>query len=152
MLAGVGVVQRLVRGGRDVVARIGRERDRGALRFVALDGEEVVGYSAVVPGVGWSSQWVKRGVLLIGWTVGVGIVDPPDSTYSACEQSFVVCRMDAHDVPWCSDAITLARVTKCVEGDTGLDDAPSAPSWAPDGRTFRIEGRRFRIEAGGWDK
>jgi len=102
--------------------------------------------------IGWLGHWAKKGTLLIGWTVGVGVLDPPESTYAACEHDFVVCRMDPDDVPWCSDAVTLARTARCVEDEADLDEDLSAPTWAPDGSAFRIEGRRFRIDASRWKK
>jgi hypothetical protein len=102
--------------------------------------------------IGWLSHWAKSGTLLLGWNVGVGVLDPPESTFSACEQYLVVCRMDAHDVPWCSDAVRLARAAECVEDGPGLEQELPDPTWDRDGRAFQILGRRFRVESPGWNK
>lgn len=86
-------------------------------------------------------------LLLVTWSSGTGVIDPPDSTYVPCEEAFVACAMDRRGEPRCSDPVRVVRIRHCGEAagqDEAEDKVPDAQLSA-DGATFQLEGRRFRV-------
>jgi len=86
-------------------------------------------------------------LLLVKWSSGTGVIDPPDSTYVPCEESFLACAIDRRGEPRCSDPVRIVRIRDCGEGagqDQAEDKVPDA-HLSEDGATFQLEGRRFRV-------
>lgn len=86
-------------------------------------------------------------LLLVKWSSGTGVIDPPDSTYVACEESFVACAIDRRGEPRCSDPVRVGRIRNCGEAagqDQAEDKVPDA-HLSEDGATFQLEGLRFRV-------
>jgi len=82
-------------------------------------------------------------MVLVTWSWGMGVIDPPDSSYTACEHRFVLCALDA-EIPRCSASITAARAKQCDPDRMGdlRDEVPDARV-LPDGQTFEIYGRLY---------
>jgi hypothetical protein len=97
--------------------------------------------------VGKMTHREMNGTLIVGWNLGRGGFDSPEGTFRACEHVLVACRLDAHDVPWCSDAFTLEGGHPCSEkSQASLVEELPEPVWAAGGSAFRIAGRGFRVE------
>jgi hypothetical protein len=95
----------------------------------------------------YSSHQLLGKLLLVKWSSGTGVIDPPDSTYVACEESFLACAIDRRGEPRCSDPVRLVRIRNCGEAagqDQAQDRLPDA-HLSEDGATFQLEGHRFRV-------
>ena len=86
-------------------------------------------------------------ILLVKWSSGTGVIDPPDSTYVACEEAFVACALDRRGEPRCSDPVRLVRIKRCGDaaGQDQAEDKVANARLSEDGATFQLEGRRFRV-------
>jgi len=81
-------------------------------------------------------------LVLVTWSWGKGVIDPPDSSYAPCVHRFVVCALDA-EVPACSAAVT-AKSRRCDSDQVHAlgEEVPEARV-LPDGQTFEIYGRVY---------
>ena len=86
-------------------------------------------------------------LLLVKWSSGTGVIDPPDSTYVACEESFLACAIDRRGEPRCSNPVRLVRIKNCGEaaGQQQAEDRVPDAHLSEDGATFQLEGLRFRV-------
>jgi hypothetical protein len=93
-------------------------------------------------------SWQLLGkLLLVKWSSGTGVIDPPDSAYTPCEEAFMACAMGRRGEPLCSDPVRLVKVRHCGEapGQNEAEEKVPDAHLSEDGTTFELEGLRFRI-------
>jgi hypothetical protein len=133
-VTGMGIVLRPPREEHwlGLVSSRGRYFSRGPVARARREGD-----------VGYGRHQVVGPMTLYRWSSGSGIIDPPDSSYAACEHHFVACVAD-DGRPSCSEVVTVARAKRCgpdVQAELPDEVPPARP--LPDGRSFVMAGRVY---------
>lgn len=97
------------------------------------------------PTVGSLGHTITGRTLLVTWSTGVGVVDPPDSTYVPCRHFLSVCRL-VGGRPACSQPLVVDRAASCQVGaGTGLEEQlPRVRALSED--RFEIGPRRLEVK------